>query len=378
MVIFAFMSARDQSREISGAMLGKAAEGRQFFLGGTDGERRDAGTGTGRIGEKGCAVDAVILEERRLIARIPVADRVCPREPGHGDCITGSISLLTHSDYQSIHDKAMKRSKTNDVGLALALGLCLVSPLAAQQLVYQEGFNTDGEAATPKRYTTTGRDVYTVDRIKTEVDPATQQLGPAYWAHNFEVPNSFVGVPAPTPARRAQLAWDATITADAVSPQMQSVLTATFNWLLNNKANAKVVVLPNMAAAQYFSDLLGSAGHTVSDFVAGDSVTNYDLAVYAPGGDSSQVASAKVPVLTFSATDHDDLLVSTIGATATFEAGPVTVVTASHPAAGGQTGSFTGVTGSFTWQLLGDILPSGAITIASFTQTNPPTVRDLA
>ena len=272
----------------------------------------------------------------------------------------------------------MKRYSANGIGRFLAATLCLMSPVAAQQLVYQEGFNTDGEAANPQRYTTTGRDVYTVDRIKAEVDPATQQLGPAYWAHNFDVPNSFVGVPAPTAGRRAILAWDAAITTNAVSPQMQAVLSATFNWLLNNKANAKVVVLPSMTAAQYFADALSAAGHTVTDFDASVAVTNFDLAVYAPGGDSSQVASAKMPVLTFSATDHDDLLVSTIGATATFEAGPVTIVTTNHPAAGGQTGSFTGVSGSFTWQLLGDSLPNGATTIASFVQTNPPTVQSLA
>jgi len=272
----------------------------------------------------------------------------------------------------------MKSKFTVLLATLLAATDCFVFSSAAQQLIYQEGFNTDGEAATPQRYTTTGRDVYTVDRIKAEVDPNTQQLGPAYWAHNFEVPNSFVGVPAPTPARRAIVAWDATITADAVSPQLRSVLTGTFNWLLNNKANAKVVVLPNMAAAQYFADLLTAAGHTVSDFDTSVAVTNFDLAVYAPGGDSSQVATVKVPVLTFSATDHDDLLVSTIGSTATFEAGPVTIVTASHPAAGGQTGSFTGVTGSFTWQLPGALLPNGAITIASFVQTNLPSVQNLA
>ena len=272
----------------------------------------------------------------------------------------------------------MKTKFTVLFATLVAVTVCFVAPSTAQQLIYQENFNTDGEAANPKRYTTTGREVYTVDRLKAEVDPATQQLGPVYWAHNFDVPNSFVGVPAPTPARRAIVAWDSAITADAVSPQMRSVLTGTFNWLLNNKANAKVVVLPNMAAAQYFADLLTAAGHTVSDFDTSVAVTNFDLAVYAPGGDSSQVATVKVPVLTFSATDHDDLLVSTIGTTATFESGPVTIVTGSHPAAGGQTGSFTGVTGSFSWQLLGDLLPNGAITIANFVQTNLPSAQNLA
>ncbi len=42
---------------------------------------------------------------------------------------------------------------------------------------------------------------------------------------------------------------------------MQAVLTATFNWLLNNKASAKVVVLPNIAAAQYFVDLTHGNTH---------------------------------------------------------------------------------------------------------------------
>ena len=67
----------------------------------------------------------------------------------------------------------------------VAVTVCFVAPSTAQQLIYQEGFNTDGEAANPQRYTTIGRDIYTVDRLKAEVDPATQQLGPVYWAHKL-------------------------------------------------------------------------------------------------------------------------------------------------------------------------------------------------
>ena len=39
----------------------------------------------------------------------------------------------------------------------------------AQELIYQEDFETDGEAANPQRYTTVGRDVYEVDRIRGEL-----------------------------------------------------------------------------------------------------------------------------------------------------------------------------------------------------------------
>ena len=70
---------------------------------------------------------------------------------------------------------------------------------SAQEVIYQEGFNDDGEAANPKRYTTLGRAVYEIPQIRSDLNN-TDQLGPIYWAHNFEV--SFVGVPGPTPARR--------------------------------------------------------------------------------------------------------------------------------------------------------------------------------
>ncbi|MCZ7638356.1 MAG: hypothetical protein M5U12_21325 [Verrucomicrobia bacterium] len=42
--------------------------------------------------------------------------------------------------------------------LALAAGAGLGSPsIRAAEVLLEEGFNTDGEAANPKRYTTTGR-----------------------------------------------------------------------------------------------------------------------------------------------------------------------------------------------------------------------------
>ena len=35
-----------------------------------------------------------------------------------------------------------------------------------QELIYQEGFNTDGEKSNPQRYTFVGRDVYEVPRVQ--------------------------------------------------------------------------------------------------------------------------------------------------------------------------------------------------------------------
>src|SRR5262249_2021478 len=92
----------------------------------------------------------------------------------------------------------------------LTLVCLLTSPVRGSELIYQEGFNDDGEKANPPRYTTIGRDVYTLERIQNELDPtgALGQLGAIYWGHNFELPNSFVGVPGPTPARRMIFPWD--------------------------------------------------------------------------------------------------------------------------------------------------------------------------
>src|SRR6266566_5685918 len=70
--------------------------------------------------------------------------------------------------------------------LAISWLACSVS---AQTLIYQEGFNTDGETNVPPRYTTTGRDVYELPRIQAEIAAPNNfdQKGPLYWAHNFDV-----------------------------------------------------------------------------------------------------------------------------------------------------------------------------------------------
>src|SRR5438876_313752 len=101
--------------------------------------------------------------------------------------------------------KTQKPNHSNPIGrrsplqrAALAAGIVFAGvsmfahSISAQTLIYQEGFNDDGEKATPPRYTTIGRDVYDLARIRSA--NIVDQLGPIYWAHNFEVPNSFVGV----------------------------------------------------------------------------------------------------------------------------------------------------------------------------------------
>src|SRR5688572_338520 len=73
--------------------------------------------------------------------------------------------------------------------MVLAAALTLSQTRAAETLL-QEGFNDDG--TTSGRYTMTGRDVYEVPRIQSELANYDQK-GPLYWDHNFKA--SFVGNP---------------------------------------------------------------------------------------------------------------------------------------------------------------------------------------
>ena len=189
-------------------------------------------------------------------------------------------------------------------GRAARLAAVLFSSAAvcsAQQLIYQETFNDDGEAANPQRYTTLGRGVYEVSQRDQLNDP--NQLGPVYWAHNFEV--SFVGVPAPTTGRRMVFVWDAAIDATSASPEILQLWDSAVKWLLNNKAGAKIVVTPTASAIGMLADRLTSAGYTVVDddpnVVEEQVSTQGDLLIHGVGSTSpSRGANATIPVIAMS------------------------------------------------------------------------------
>ena len=261
---------------------------------------------------------------------------------------------------------------------SLLLGLALAAPVAGQTLLYREGFNDDGEAGTPRRYTLTGRDVYEVARIRSELNEPDQK-GPVFWAHNFEV--SAVGIPT-IPARRMMMTWRG-VDAAAATEEFWSLWNSTVDWLLDGRPNAVVVIHPNAAACQALAARLAAAGHTVLD---DDPVANpdelaieADLFIHGPGaGQPSRFVLVPKPVIVISAPDYDDLLVGSVGEARIFEPGPVSIATPGHPAAGGRTGRFTGLTGDQPFELTGPFLPEGAIPLATVSRTVPATVASLA
>lgn len=263
------------------------------------------------------------------------------------------------------------------------LAACAIAALGAlsaqsQELIYQEDFETDGEAANPKRYTTVGREAYEVPRILAELDPATGQLGPIYFAHNNEV--SYAGVPAPTPARRMAMAWNLAITEAEASPAMLELFDSSIKWLLNNKAGAKVIVSPAATSLGVLGDRLTAAGYTLvdDDTTVGEAQvgTLGDMLIHCNGA-GSRGATAPVPMLVISGTDADDVLTSSIGTATAFEAGKARITSPGHPAAGGKTGEFDVATGSFSWELIGDFLPANPVILATFDQSVPPTVASI-
>jgi hypothetical protein len=266
--------------------------------------------------------------------------------------------------------------------VALALGWFALSA-GAQTLIYQEGFNSDGETNVPPRYTTTGRDVYEVPRIQSELAPldATlwDQKGPIYWAHNFNV--SYVGIPN-IPARRMIFTWRTDPAGAAASTDLLQLFDSSINWLLNGKANATIVVSPNAASINELAARLTAAGHTVVD----DDTATYpdeqdvagDLFIHGPGAAGSRFAMVTKPVIVMQEPDYDDMLVGSIGSLATFDPGQVTIAAPGHPAAGGKTGSFTGFNvPAQAFGLVGSFLPSNATTLATVTRVVPPAANNL-
>ncbi len=258
-----------------------------------------------------------------------------------------------------------------------ALAALGAAAIQSQELIYQEDFETDGEAANPQRYTTVGRDAFEVDRIRSEIG-IQDQLGPIYWAHNNEV--SYAGVPAPTAARRMAMAWNLAITEAEASPAMLELFDSSIKWLLNNKTAARVLVSPAGASLGVLGDRLLAAGHTILDddpsVVEAQMGTIGDLIFHCPAA-GSRGATAPIPMLVIAAADHDDVLTSSIGTPTAFEPGKGTIVASGHPAAGGKTGEFDVAIGSFSWELIGDFLPANPIIVANFAQSVPPTVSSL-
>ena len=108
--------------------------------------------------------------------------------------------------------------------LLIYVGLAI--NVSAQDILFQETFEDDGSDS---RYTVEGWGVYELVDIQSDLSINQDMAGPIYWARNTEV--SFVGVPAPVPAKRAIMSWSNTITEDDVTDDFKAFFLDAVKWL---------------------------------------------------------------------------------------------------------------------------------------------------
>jgi hypothetical protein len=247
----------------------------------------------------------------------------------------------------------------------------LATAQAAQVIVYQERFETDGEGT---RWTSVGRGV--------SEDPAS---GPAFWGLNYgpEAP-SFVGVRAIAPARRAAMAWHHSIPPEVISTNFLDVFQCVADWM--SAGRPKVVLFSPAPAGpgdEALKTRLEAAGYTI---VNDDTSTpppaaaTIGLVIQSSSGvpDPTRFTSYPAPLLSYNASNHDDELVSSIGTTAQTFPGVVQMTTPSHPASCGRTAPFEPVSSEQTFDLIGATIPSGATVIANYNLVLTDTVTTLA
>ena len=254
--------------------------------------------------------------------------------------------------------------------LALMIGWAALSAQAAQIILYQERFETEGEGT---RWVSEGRGV--------SENPAS---GPAFWGFNHEP--SFVGVQANAPARRAAMVWRHDLPAAAVTEDFLRFFDCVVSWMTSNRTSRTVLFSPAPAGTgdEVLVNRLMTNGFTV---VADDTAqpvpdaSTIALVIQSSSAvpDPTRFTIYAAPLLSFHALNHDDELISTIGVTSVIDLGTVHMnTTVNHPARCGQTNSFIAVSDAQNFDLIGPTLAASAVRIADYDLIAPRTVTTLA
>ncbi len=270
------------------------------------------------------------------------------------------------------------RPDTRRFTLALAFLCCALASSRAEELLYREDFNTEGEGT---RYTVEGRGFVPKNGQVVPV-PA----GTSYWARNVDVvaQGEVVGVPFPAPARRAIILFNHGLDPTFLTDDGKKLVDATLKWLTDGKQNL-VVMFSAPAGAdslgdQYLISTLTEQGHTViDDDVAGfpvlaDIITSQkvDLIINSStGGDPIRLANASVPLLSFASDLEGDMLLATRGSVdTTFDPGDIKIEAPTHPIAAGLPATFGFVSEAQPFDTIGLGLPLGSVTVASHQFTD--------
>jgi len=252
----------------------------------------------------------------------------------------------------------------------LATSWPLAAPwaLRAQELIYQENFNTDGEKE--GRYSTFGR-----GNSKTDA-------GPAYWDHSSLLGN--VGTNNKALARRAGILWSHDIDPLEWTEDALDVFDATVDWTMSGKKNANIFMTPSVGSLSddFIVQRLTEMGHTVTELLGSDPLPGKDVAdliIHSSAGavdPPTKFNTSEVPLLTYNNDNHDDVALTTIGAVQTLQP-TVDIIDAAHPAAGGKTGAIQWTNTPQSLHTLGPVVAPKGKVVASYTVTTPATLTSL-
>ena len=231
---------------------------------------------------------------------------------------------------------------------------------AQLNIIHQEGFNDDGDGT---RYVMTGR------------GQAIGPDGPGAWEHNFLV--NAIGLPSTAAARRAAILWTDNAIDDDFTDESLMIWDNLIDYMLDGKENATVGFLPNTASptGDFLSFRLEDAGHTFMD-IDGDlpDPSEVDLVIHTAGGNPptpTAFVEYPVPVITYNAGNHDDTLISSIGAVTSGGPTQVTIVDefSDHPVLGGLSGTIPWIDEFIAeepLQGIGGAIPAGSTTLATY------------
>jgi len=257
----------------------------------------------------------------------------------------------------------------------------LASSISAQTVLYQEGFESEGEGT---RYTVEGRGFVPKNG---QANPVPG--GSSYWNRSTEVvaKGEVVGVPFPAPARRAVISFNHRLDPASLTSDGKKLLDSVIGWLTAGKKNMVIMFSAPHGTGEsdlgdmYLVERLTAAGHTVIDddtneaLAARITAQKVDLIINSStGGDPIRLATAPVPMLSFAHDLTGDLLLSTRGLIdVNLDPGVIKIESAAHPVAAGLPATFKFVSQEQPFDAPGLGLPPGSVVVASYQYTNPET-----
>jgi len=216
------------------------------------------------------------------------------------------------------------------------LTLCTTLPLlfvstVCGQVIHQEGFNDDGDGT---RYVMSHRGQL--------IGPD----GPGAWDHNFLV--DAIGLPSSAPAKRAAILWTDNAEEIDFTEDSLAIWDNLVSYMIDDKADANIGILGDLSlpTLDFLAFRWEDAGHTIVPIAGGEELPaadGLDLVIHSASANPqspTDFVDYPVPLITYSATNHDDTLISSIGAPTL--GGPTTVTVndefQDHPVLDGRTG----------------------------------------